>query len=309
MHFSLGVLSETMTGFHKDLEPYDERGAYEYMEFVSTEEEDLERYQEGKFEKIETKDGRHLSKWDDEFSVVMPRNIPFSDIDFNTSLLKEGEFLETVIPDDAKEVRIPIKEMYDSFEEYMKEEFGEVRDVVNKAYGYWTNPNAKYDWYQLGGRWKNLLLVREEAESNSEVSFFFKNDVKKIRIAPEGYKWVDTARLKDIEWEKMKEINKREAIETWDEVMKELKKEDSDKFRLFLNNGILNNDTKESYIYKRTNFYTYSTLNFDGWTDNENTRVVDGKIIENDSWKVDYMDNFIKKADQHLFLSIIDCHI
>jgi hypothetical protein len=50
-------------------------------------------------------------------------------------------------------------------------------------------------------------------------------------------------------------------------------------------------------------------LNFDGWTDNENTRVVDGKIIENDSWKVDYMDNFIKKADQHLFLSIIDCHI
>lgn len=30
----------------------------------------------------------------------------------------------------------------------------------NKEYGYWENPNAKWDWYQLGGRWCGFFKLK-----------------------------------------------------------------------------------------------------------------------------------------------------
>lgn len=47
-------------------------------------------------------------------------------------------------------------------------------------YGYYENPNAKWDWYQLGGRWSGHLLLK-----NGEM--------------------VDTALMEDIDWESMGE--------------------------------------------------------------------------------------------------------
>ncbi|AOQ24615.1 hypothetical protein MTAT_19600 [Moorella thermoacetica] len=56
-------------------------------------------------------------------------------------------------------------------------------------FGYWQNPNAKWDWWQIGGRWKRKLLVNGT--------------------------WVDSARIKDIDWQGMKRAAAREARVRW----------------------------------------------------------------------------------------------
>lgn len=31
----------------------------------------------------------------------------------------------------------------------------------NPNYGYWYNPNAKWDWWEVGGRWNNKLTIAD----------------------------------------------------------------------------------------------------------------------------------------------------
>lgn len=34
-------------------------------------------------------------------------------------------------------------------------------DKTTGRKGYWCNPNAKWDWYELGGRWRGMLKLKE----------------------------------------------------------------------------------------------------------------------------------------------------
>ena len=59
---------------------------------------------------------------------------------------------------------IPLCEIYTSLEEYAKDYHGydEVRDG---RIGEMTNPNAKWDWWVLGGRWQGLLVAKKPEEA------------------------------------------------------------------------------------------------------------------------------------------------
>lgn len=78
------------------------------------------------------------------------------------------------------------------------------------------NPNSKWDWYDIGGRWRNLILTPERNndtfENNSFAELFSGVDSK--REAPEGYKWVNGAKIKEINFKKMEELFKEPFI-TW----------------------------------------------------------------------------------------------
>jgi hypothetical protein len=43
---------------------------------------------------------------------------------------------------------------------YMETEYGYSYDSELKAYGYNSNPNARWDWFVIGGRWKNMLITK-----------------------------------------------------------------------------------------------------------------------------------------------------
>lgn len=70
------------------------------------------------------------------------------------------------------------------------------------------NPNSKWDWYDIGGRWRDIILTSEinndTFEHNSFAELFGGNDSN--RETPEGYKWVNGARIKEIDFKKMEEI-------------------------------------------------------------------------------------------------------
>lgn len=83
------------------------------------------------------------------------------------------------------------KEDYETLDEFMEDYYGIEKDKETGKYGYWENPNAQWDWYQIGGRWSNMLLSKNGYKSNY-------------------------LQLKDIDWNGMYEISKKQAIETWD---------------------------------------------------------------------------------------------
>lgn len=79
------------------------------------------------------------------------------------------------------------KEEYPTFEDYVTNYEGYELDGKTQLYGYWENPNAKWDWYQEGGRWRRMLQIKPEHRAEYESSH--------VDSAPIGH--VDVAGMRD----------------------------------------------------------------------------------------------------------------
>jgi hypothetical protein len=61
--------------------------------------------------------------------------------------------------------------MYSTFEAFCKEWKVE-KPYENGRYGYFHNPNAKYDWYQVGGRWSGYFKAKPGTQGHlGEISW------------------------------------------------------------------------------------------------------------------------------------------
>jgi hypothetical protein len=63
---------------------------------------------------------------------------------------------------------IPVKDIYDNMEDFNDAWYG--YELENGKYGYWENPNAKWDWYEEGGRWENMILLKDGRKVNSALA-------------------------------------------------------------------------------------------------------------------------------------------
>lgn len=108
-------------------------------------DEYLDEYQNKTIEKVLMPDGRELFKWDEEFLVQNPKN----------PLCKN-----TVIPENLEIKKYKFSELYETFDIFMTEWHGSTK-LSNGRYGYYYNPNAKWDWYQVGGRWNGFFKLKE----------------------------------------------------------------------------------------------------------------------------------------------------
>lgn len=106
----------------------------------------------------------------------------------------------------------PRKKLYASFKDYAENERGFSYDAEHGGYGHICNSNAMWDWYQIGGRWPEMFLVKDSCTEYSvgERSWCNKDDES---AAPEGYIWVCAAKKKDIEWQVMREWREKKARE------------------------------------------------------------------------------------------------
>lgn len=58
-------------------------------------------------------------------------------------------------------VKMPYTTLYRSFEDYVKGWHGSPeKDPEANDYGYWQNPDAKWDWFKIGGRWSGFFPVK-----------------------------------------------------------------------------------------------------------------------------------------------------
>lgn len=82
----------------------------------------------------------------------------------------------------------------------MKEWCDHERDPETGGYGYWRNPNTKWDWWSIGGRWHGMLQHRPDAD---------------VPDALEGR--CNQCRVKDLDLQRMLEDARQERAEGWDE--------------------------------------------------------------------------------------------
>jgi hypothetical protein len=122
----------------------------QFMKFYDEEDEYLKQYNEGSREMVEMPDGRLLLPWDEAFRKPPNKDDPLS------------AFGAPKASEDLPRKMVPFKETYSTFEEYVREWHGrKERDETFKRYGYWQNPNAKWDWFEIGGRWAGFFQLKK----------------------------------------------------------------------------------------------------------------------------------------------------
>ncbi len=171
------------------------------------------------------------------------------------------------------------KDEYKNLDEFMYEYHGYKKNEETGKYGYWENPNAKWDWYQVGGRWRNSLLMKDGSKCNC-------------------------TELKNIDWDTMKDKSIKNAEKIWDSNPQGIE-------RYF--SGIEKDDTRESYISRQSEFTTYAVITPDGEWHSKGKMGWFGfsseTSEESTNWNLSFYDRFIKDSDQDLILTIVDCHI
>lgn len=107
----------------------------------------------------------------------------------------------------------PLRKIYKDYHDYAVNGHGYEFNEEYGGYGYIYNPNGMWDWYQIGGRWPAMFLVKEDCR---EYTIGERSWASNDRYpAPEGYIWVCGSRKKDIEWQVMREWENHCAAERY----------------------------------------------------------------------------------------------
>jgi hypothetical protein len=156
-----------------------------------------------------------------------------------------SHFTVMVVGEDAQEQLAPYQEnnMGDCPKEYLKymcwvndrekmefdseEEAKRVlQDQYNPDESYWENPNRKWDWYQLGGRWTGFFKLHE--------GIVGVHGDPGIMTKPADLGYADCALKKDIDIEGMRDSAEEESMKRW-EVAYPIVKEHRDSFQTWKN--------------------------------------------------------------------------
>ena len=173
-----------------------------------------------------------------------------------------------------------------------------------------TNPNKKWDWYVIGGRWTGLLQLKKGAKG-----MIGEPGILSSRRAEEGT--ADRAKTKDIDWESMRKGTdelKEYYSQRWDACMG-LIKADFSKFGILYKKEwmLARYGTKEEYIRRECEFKTYAVITEDGkwnapgemgWFGFSSEEHAADKL-----WDEMFFDHFIKNLDPETMITIVDCHI
>lgn len=210
MHYLITVLSKEGQDIDEQLAPFQENNMgdcpKEYLEFVSHTEIEKERYENESTDKVRLADGTLVNSWNNcLYRAITEEEYKKQDgSDVCHSIIDGKHFygikdLESI---GATYVEVPFKELYPTFEEYMEDYTGISFDEEKQDYGYWENPNSKWDWYSVGGRWSDMLVAKDGVKGDKgEPSLI----CSYTNTASNKY---SSLKIKDIDWEhdEMKEF-------------------------------------------------------------------------------------------------------
>lgn len=160
-HFTVTVrlpahleVKDIKSALQKIMRPYYEQGKEDddFMQFVDQTEELQSEWNEHKQLNVVEYDGKFYFPWDSKLynKLGLTKDLFSNKIEDEVIVKAGGVFKD-----------ISVQTMYSSFEEYCHEYHGLSPNKDGK-YGYLENPNAKWDWYEIGGRWTGHFPVVEE---------------------------------------------------------------------------------------------------------------------------------------------------
>lgn len=200
------------------------------------------------------------------------------------------------------------EEVYqDEIKWYEEDEIGENGEVYSTY-----NPNSKWDWYQIGGRWSGLLKLRDGATgSMGERSWTNEDDIISANM-------VDSAKLKDIDFS-MDEKEYKRKLRFWELKVEEQQplneqEEEMIEWDFYKKEYYIERyDSKEEFARLSSEFSTYAVITPDGKWHSKGEMGWFGCSSETGDeaklWSKSYYDSFIKNANPDHTLTIVDCHI
>ena len=291
-HFAVAVISDGSMTVEELLLPYMEsccgEPPREYMEFFDKEDEYLKEYESESVEVAKMPDGRILYPWDEQFR-------------------KEGAFGYGTgtheVPAHIPLVKVPFKEKYATFEEFVAGWYGmDERDSETGRYGYWSVPNPKWDWYQIGGRWHGAL--RAVDGELGEPSWCGRN----VTI-PEGR--FDSAKIGDIDFSPNQEVYDR-AIAEWEHNVEGKGEDEKLKWWYSTDYMVKHYGSKEAYAEIESTVFWRAVVTPDGeWHEVGETGWF-GAYMESGEeyadWARHFKERFIDPCDPEWTLTVVDCH-
>ena len=167
------------------LAPYDEgTDDYKYMTFEDKTDEARANYASDKTVAVRFPDGTIRSPYDSAFT--------------DRFMVRGGRILEkvngdTIETDNSRSLELvaeyPLKKLY-TFEAYCDAYCSYTEH--NGRWGYWSNPNARWDWYSIGGRHSGAFLVKRDLHQCLEANDEGSED--------RNFKHADGARKRDVAW-------------------------------------------------------------------------------------------------------------
>lgn len=299
-HFAVAVISDGTKTIEELLAPYQENNMEdcpkEFLEFNDIEEEYRANYETEGCEYVIMPDGRRLLPWDEEFRVK-------GSIGFGTDTHK--------VPDHFEKKHIPYKETFPTFDDYMRDWCGEEKDPETGKYGYWENPNAKWDWWLYGGRWRaQVRASRGDCAPYPKYSFGGETTWEEATgYPPERF---DQAKLGDMIWDR-DEVAAKRAENEWRAWVDGEDIEGVGRSFWAPKYYIDQFGDREGYVLCASSMWWRAVITPDGkwhevgemgWfgTSSESN----GEIVE---WAKSFKERFIDPCDPDCLLAVVDCHI
>ena len=174
-HFITAVITKNPYKYEEELAPFQENNMCDcpkqFLEVVDKTEEFKKRWQEDSVERVKLPNGNYIWPWDDRLKVEITeeeyQKLRKEGIRVGSEL-KSGKGLINYKYDisvvNGTLVKSPYKDIYHTLKEYVEDcEGKDCWDDEMKAYGYWENPNAKWDYYSLCelhnySRWQDATI-------------------------------------------------------------------------------------------------------------------------------------------------------
>ena len=185
------------------------------------------------------------------------------------------------------------------------------------------NPNSKWDWYQVGGRFDGELMLTDEGRLNAvdeiKRKYCTDIDIKNLREDFHYMRYVNVAPLKYIQWFIPLSPIEKEELRRWWEInveKDELKDGEKKDEYFFWNPDWYKKRYKDADTYIKTKemitFFAvvtpdgkwYAPSNMGWWA------CTDGEPEDELKWDLEFYDRFIKpNLDSDLICTVVDCHI
>ena len=184
-HFAVLVIGPN---YVDQLAPFQENNCgtcpEEYLAFDDREAEKTEEYEKGSTQYVVMPDGTFALPWEERFKVR-----------------SEGSsFDHTEIPDNLERRDIPFNKTYPTLEAYAKDWCGMERDPEVGRFGFWSNPNAKWDWHEVGGRFADRLALADgEFGDCATVGELVDTDLKVFAVVKDG-EWYERGGMGWFAW-------------------------------------------------------------------------------------------------------------
>lgn len=183
---------------------------------------------------------------------------------------------------------------YATFDDFLREEYGHIRKFNRDGeedIGNYRNPNAKWDCWTIGGRWKDKLKLKSGEKC-------------------------DQAQLKDIDFSR-DEVAYAKAIEFWEEYVEEkpFTCGEDEKYADVFWKPIYYREQyadKETYAREVSEFFPWAILTPDGmWYEMGEMGWwgFHGATMKSREEYKEVLAETLKNSDPNLWVTIVDCHI